>query len=495
MKKILLVFVALIGALSVMAAPQVSYNKYGSTSCNKGVCSTITNIAQTYAQENGTWKEVSKLKSLKGTDYACIVAKTATTDPDVNCVEYNSTNIIFQITDDKGEAQPLSVKDAKTKTTIQNYVAQTKGLYILPVNKGEEIHVGKDSTTIKVTINNTNADVYTYGTTTDVSYGSGFGYSIYLGQGSTTPKSAGFVFQNVNIPKGATINSALIHVYWQASVTTAITYTAKGDNYDSASLYPDNETYTNWTQRENTSASVNGGTGKPSANTWGNTTNIASIVQEITNRTNWANGNNIGIRLINTMGQYTTEKAFEDSNDADGHDPYLNVTYTEASPDTSNPVVTAFSPVNQYNSTSNSITFILGATDDRGLSYLSLYTNITGTWTINQTNTTPSNGANWSVILTGIPDGNYLWAAWANDTSNNANYSTNKTFTVNTTTTGCPTIGTQVCGACNYTIATNLTGPIIFTGNGVQVVSAPIGNLSSIVIKTGCALSLKSVIW
>ncbi len=92
-------------------------------------------------------------------------------------------------------------------------------------------------------------------------------------------------------------------------------------------------------------------------------------------------------------------------------------------------------PVNTFNSSSSSVTFELKIADNLGVDYLRLYGDWGGSWTFNQTNTTPVNDTIWSVTVNGIPEGqNYNWAAWGNDTVGNEDFTdTNRTFTVDLT--------------------------------------------------------------
>ncbi|MBI2045527.1 hypothetical protein HYT23_05715 [Candidatus Pacearchaeota archaeon] len=90
--------------------------------------------------------------------------------------------------------------------------------------------------------------------------------------------------------------------------------------------------------------------------------------------------------------------------------------------------------VNNSNSTSSSVFFELSCTDNLLVNKTQLWTNFTGTWHANQTNSTPVDGVTWNVSVAGIADGNYIWAAWCNDTLNNQDYeNTNRTLKVDAT--------------------------------------------------------------
>ncbi|HUW43980.1 MAG TPA: LamG-like jellyroll fold domain-containing protein, partial [Bacillota bacterium] len=99
-----------------------------------------------------------------------------------------------------------------------------------------------------------------------------------------------------------------------------------------------------------------------------------------------------------------------------------------------NPTASFETPVDTYNSTTNSITFELSCFDNLDTDYLILYGNWTGIWHANQTNSTPINDTTWSIQVDGIPEGvEFAWGVWCNDTSVSGNSDwtdTNRTFTV-----------------------------------------------------------------
>lgn len=92
-------------------------------------------------------------------------------------------------------------------------------------------------------------------------------------------------------------------------------------------------------------------------------------------------------------------------------------------------------PIDNKNSSNSSITFDLKVSDNNAVDELKLYGNWTGNWAVNQTNSSPINDTFWNVTVIGIPDGKYIWAAWANDTSGNSSFTTtNRTLTIDTIT-------------------------------------------------------------
>ena len=91
-------------------------------------------------------------------------------------------------------------------------------------------------------------------------------------------------------------------------------------------------------------------------------------------------------------------------------------------------------PVDDYNSSSGTITFDLKVSDNLDVNYLALYGNWTGLWVANQTNSSPVNDAFWSATIQNIPEGKWIWTAWGNDTAGNSAFTTaNRTFIVDLT--------------------------------------------------------------
>jgi len=88
-------------------------------------------------------------------------------------------------------------------------------------------------------------------------------------------------------------------------------------------------------------------------------------------------------------------------------------------------------PIDTYNSTSQSITFELKCSDNVNPNVLQLWSNWTGTWEANQTNSTPVNDTFWNVTVNNIPEGNWGWGVYCNDFSSNENWTdTNRTFSI-----------------------------------------------------------------
>lgn len=102
--------------------------------------------------------------------------------------------------------------------------------------------------------------------------------------------------------------------------------------------------------------------------------------------------------------------------------------------DTTPPSVTLVSPANGTNHTTGNVSFTCNATDDCGLSNITLHVwNSTGAYYSNTKGVSgQSNQSSWN--LTGIADGEYEWNCLASDSANYYNWSDqNRTFTADQT--------------------------------------------------------------
>lgn len=88
------------------------------------------------------------------------------------------------------------------------------------------------------------------------------------------------------------------------------------------------------------------------------------------------------------------------------------------------PVVSLGSPGDGFLTMDGTVNFLCNATDNKGVLNITLYTNITGDW---EANTTQS-GDFLNVTLTNIPDGIFVWNCMAIDTDGQSSWGTNLTF-------------------------------------------------------------------
>jgi hypothetical protein len=153
---------------------------------------------------------------------------------------------------------------------------------------------------------------------------------------------------------------------------------------------------------------------------------------------------------------------------------YVNITYTEPAGD-NYPTATLNSPVDYYNTSSNSVIFNGTAYDDINLINVTLYGNWSGGWSENETNNSGINNSFYLFTET-IPEGTYVWNYYAcdNATSTQCSFATsNRTFTIDLSAplwfdnssngTGA---GDYIKHSVRWTDVTNLSGYIFSFDNG-----------------------------
>jgi len=125
-----------------------------------------------------------------------------------------------------------------------------------------------------------------------------------FGNDGTNGYDYGARFQNIDIPNGATINSAKLSIMNRLTETKIIDIDIYADNTDDAATF---STHADFIGRSLTTALV---TWLPSSSWTSATryeiTGLENIVQEIINRAGWSTGNSIAFLLFGqgTSGQY-----------------------------------------------------------------------------------------------------------------------------------------------------------------------------------------------
>ncbi len=92
-------------------------------------------------------------------------------------------------------------------------------------------------------------------------------------------------------------------------------------------------------------------------------------------------------------------------------------------------------PVNDFNSSSPTISFDLSCSDNVAPQYLELWGNWTGIWAKSKQNASATNATTWTINVSLIMEAQGLiWGVWCNDTSGNSNWSSvNRTFNIDLT--------------------------------------------------------------
>jgi len=148
--------------------------------------------------------------------------------------------------------------------------------------------------------------------------------NLHLGRSSSINWNNGLRFNNITIPQGSTINSAVISFkarYDQTNTTVDIDYW--GDDVDDASTF---STYTDYDNRTKTTATTSQTFGAWTANSTYSSTELKTIVQEIVNRGSWSSGNSIAILTSRKTTWYVQQPYSYDYSSANA--PYIVITHT-----------------------------------------------------------------------------------------------------------------------------------------------------------------------
>ncbi len=142
--------------------------------------------------------------------------------------------------------------------------------------------------------------------------------------------------------------------------------------------------------------------------------------------------------------------------------------------DTTNPTASFGEPVEAYNTSSGEVNFSLKCSDNYNISAAQFWGNFTGSWTINQSNTSMINDTYWNISLT-LAEGTYIWGTYCNDSTNNSAWtSTNRTLIVDltgpTATSSCSTSNVNTGGlvTCTCSGTDALSGISSTTASGSQ---------------------------
>jgi len=222
-------------------------------------------------------------------------------------------------------------------------------------------------------------------------------------------------FQGITINQGAAISSAYLNVNSSLAYSGALSLLIEGEDVDDASTF---STVGDYNGRTRTSANVTWTiTSDWVVDTWYESPNISSIIQEIVDRESWTSGNDIVI-FVEDDGSSVEKRQIYHYEYGASVAPKLTITYeSDETPPT-------FSEI-QFTETAanNPCTFKAKCNDDTGLSGYIFGTNNTGSWA-NDTFASLSGTEAWaSVEKTLYPFHGIRveYQFWCNDTSNNWN--------------------------------------------------------------------------
>lgn len=201
-----------------------------------------------------------------------------------------------------------------------------------------------------------------------------------------------------------------------------------------------------------------------STNNTGTWTNESAV--NFTATPEWAN---VTKTLNDTVGISIGYRWFADDNAGNINNTPI---YTLTTTDTTAPVVTLNLPVDNYNSSSQDITFNGTVSDNVDIANVSLYGNWTGIWLLNETNSSGINNVDYIFTKTISSGLGYIWNYYACDSLNNCNFSAaNRTFNIDTVA---PIINVQ--SPINTTYATST---IYFNATADEAIDTWIVNYNS----------------
>ena len=185
-------------------------------------------------------------------------------------------------------------------------------------------------------------------------------------------------------------------------------------------VYPENDSEIS-SQDSNFTFNVTGGS---------DSYDCSIYLDDILNQTNASTDNN-------TDTNFTINSISEGSHswyvDCDGTNSSIFVFSVSSEPPSDDIPPRAYqgnNPANGASGTDNSIKFDLKCTDNVAVDTIQLWTNTTGTWKVNYTNSSYTNNTWLNITINGISTGTYKWAVWCNDTSSLDNMTGNRTFSV-----------------------------------------------------------------
>jgi hypothetical protein len=270
--------------------------------------------------------------------------------------------------------------------------------------------------------------------------------SVEISANVTDDTNVSVVLANVTLPNGTieqiTLTNVLGRKYNVSFETTDV-----GGVYNVTFIANDTFNFVNNTETTNftivdlaaPTITVLGCT-PPNLNLDGSTQCIATItdnvaVDNVTANVTFPDGNSYSQSIENISANYffnfTNSSVIGKftvtwwANDTDGNVQTVNDNFNIS--DISKPTITLNNPINNYNSSSNSVGFNFTAIDD-ALTNMNCSLSINGT--TNQTNPTVTNGTATIITVSGFSERSYTWDINCTDESNNSNISETRTITI-----------------------------------------------------------------
>jgi len=159
---------------------------------------------------------------------------------------------------------------------------------------------------------------------------------LYFGAGTSTFYMFGARFTTIPIPKDATIDSASLSLrsYTNSSVQLDITIAAEAaDSAVTFDTVPTHSVVTAYNAKGAQSAQWDVGTAAWVTDGWYQSSDIAAVIEEVTDRAGWSSGNDLALIVYNTSSdrpgssEYRRCHSYDQSGNVSG--PKFNASYTE----------------------------------------------------------------------------------------------------------------------------------------------------------------------
>lgn len=150
---------------SAIVLAEESFTKNTKTECDNGKCTASIYLETNYIYEDEAWKPIEEARSLKETEFRCLVTKEFKDDPDVECLDFNFTSVKLRVKANKFGTIPVKTLEPEFDETLGSYellenAEKRQELFFLfkgasrdvtyPIRVGEELHLGEQSTTVEI---------------------------------------------------------------------------------------------------------------------------------------------------------------------------------------------------------------------------------------------------------------------------------------------------------------------------------------------------------
>lgn len=154
---------------------------------------------------------------------------------------------------------------------------------------------------------------------------------------STNVRSAGLRFTNVTIPPGSTINSAVLSLTAQSSLsTTTCALNVSCEDADNPGQWTN---YTDFSGRSRTASPITWTEGSETANSTYSPPDIKAAVQAVINRSGWASGNALIVYIDNNGSSTNARRAWFDRSNGSSTAATLAIDYTPPASSTPPPLL------------------------------------------------------------------------------------------------------------------------------------------------------------